>query len=211
MTDSELSTDPYAKARFNTRVDPTTGEDRGWVELEVEGWCAAWRFGPGGAVQEMRIYPASARPRKRTDIGSLPSEDSDAPSGGISATHMRLFTPSLGRQILAAHPSHRRHQPAASQTQQTPPTRGVRTPDGLLAQVAVLYGEAVRERKRSPTQYIGDRLRQGGVNRADATIRDLIHRARKRGFLTETHSRRAGGTPTEKAYAVLRAQGLEAK
>jgi hypothetical protein len=193
--------------RFATETDPETGEENGWVELHTGDWCTAWHIEAGGAVSEMRVYPASAQPDA---IGGPIQDCFEVPKGGISAQLMRTFSPSLGRQLLA-HPRRNAARPSTGRArvggiETSGGGRGVHTPEALLAQVAVLYEDAVIRGERAPARYVAAQLRQEGLDRADATVRALIHRARRRGFLTQTHARRAHGAATKKAHEVLRRQ-----
>jgi hypothetical protein len=206
MTDSGRKDDQRpAQLRFQrTYQDSETGEESGWVEVVNGAWCAAWLI-EGGAVAEMRIYPASARPSKP---GGQTLASYDLPEGGISAALHRDMNPGTGRNLLALwrrrRSGFRWMEPQIQTAATSGGGRGVVTPEALLAQIAVLYEDAVGRGVRAPAREVARQLRERGVDRTDATVRDLIHRARKRGFLTKTPERRAHGHATTKAHEVLR-------
>src|SRR6185312_11781761 len=86
-----------------------------------------------------------------------------------------------------------------------PIPRGSRTPDNVLAQIAVWYEEALRRGSRAPIPHVAEQLRRHRMHRADQTVRALVQRARDKGFLTPTRKRLASGTATEKAHDTLKA------
>lgn len=70
--------------------------------------------------------------------------------------------------------------------------------DAVLVEAAAAYRDA---RKRSPRP-VPDAARALGMS--EARMRDLVYRARKRGFLTPTKQGRGGGSFTPEADAILR-------
>ena len=90
-----------------------------------------------------------------------------------------------------------------------PPRRGRRpVPDEELLKVAKVYDEAFRGgAKKNPTQAVAARFR----NMSPARARDLVFRARRRGFLTEAHHGRAGGGLTKEARTLLKRQQARKK
>jgi len=78
-------------------------------------------------------------------------------------------------------------------------------PDIDLARTAVLYHEAVRAEIPNPIQTVADQL-----GRRPETVRQWVHKARRRGFLTAAPAnRQPGGAATPKAREVLEASQVE--
>lgn len=80
------------------------------------------------------------------------------------------------------------------------PGRGGRD-DFYFASVAADYVAALRKNSRNPVAALAS---MRGVS--PATVRNLVHEARRRGLLTPSLAGRAGGELTEKAKALLREQ-----
>ncbi len=90
-------------------------------------------------------------------------------------------------------------------------SRRARPEDFYLAW-AVAYAERIRAGSRTPIKDLARRPQvriEGYVSRrgptgAAGTVRDIVHRARTRGLLTESAVGRAGGELTAKAMRLLR-------
>lgn len=203
-----------------------------WVLANIdEDWRADFRLCVQGdrlVVAEVRLYPRITEDGKQADFGiSSGWNDGDtagapwsageaagieakAPEGGVTARLLRqvpvhihetlaTFADAVGRgpripdAYLAAGPL-----TAAKLNGEKKPRQGrPPVPDARLLKVATIYADAVASGK--PVQAVAAELKMSG-----SKARDLVHRARQRGFLTQATPGRASGQLTPKATALLR-------
>jgi hypothetical protein len=196
-------------------------------ELDEEPWTAAYGFvARDGALTlaEVRIFPTRDTPAERgygpaerserRDLGEW-SKDSDlVPRGGLSTRVMRLLRPGeamseafnqvwVENEELRRMLEHAVAQPLIAERTAARPSKPRRDPV-ILARVAVLYEQALSERKR-PNRYIHERLKGGQYQVAERTVGGLVSDARAAGYLTPAARKgSASGSATDAAHAVLR-------
>jgi hypothetical protein len=196
-----------------------------WVEEPIAGgWIGAYRLMVKAGrplVAEVRLFPED-RPESRGG-GQWSEEVSAVPSEGVPgrALHaLRLKTPlerfprflrsikrdpAFAKQLLRGHGI-----PLRSEMRRRRPGRRGRT-DSYYLPWAVAYVERlavgsrrpVKDLTESPPRAIRGYVSDGGVT-SEATVRDYIHQARKRGLLSSSPSGRPGGELTPKAEQMLK-------
>ena len=191
-----------------------------WYETPVDDeWIASYRLAPQNGrvvVAELRVFPIEVT-RARTSDGSagywsgeVLGTKASVPRGGLTArliknsirlgAHLAKADEALEwwRQMLLIEGTGltgTEKRQAASHT----PTRGrPGRPAIEYARLARTYAQAVASSRRNPTEVVAARHRLT-IKKA----RDLVHKARSRGFLTGTDRGIAAGVLTPKAKAIL--------
>ena len=126
-----------------------------------------------------------------------PPEDAYIPPGGLTRRLIRELplTPLLERAITPSG-----LWSGMPGLKLRTPRHGSRLRDRELAQVAVRYDKLVAAGSITP---IKDLLLDGDVGYTEAGLSDLVHKARKHGFLSKAPPGRAGGQATAKARRAL--------
>ena len=178
-----------------TSVPPT---EAAVTQRIAPGWNAHIWFVPesGGAIGKVEVLPESV------ERGGLPSAE-DLAAGGLTVSVLRAVNLRVARAEWSA---------AAREVAERFPVepgehvagRGRRTPERLLALVAMWYEEAIDSGSAKPVEAVEQRLAHHGMNRATSSVRKLVVLARQRGYLTPAQSRRAGGRATQKAEMTLK-------
>jgi hypothetical protein len=165
------------------------------TQLRLENGC--W------IVSELRVFPTSYRwindGYLRRDSARHERAKCPIPAGGLNARHLRKIqlrgTPAVMLNGLFTWARHAAHHYEA--------TDGVKKRDRRtlqLARVATEYARALREGTRAPTAVCARRL---GL--PTATVRNLVHQARLRGFLTGSRGQGiAGGEITLLTHSALK-------
>jgi hypothetical protein len=86
----------------------------------------------------------------------------------------------------------------ATATTKRPPRRGQHLTDDDYAQIALLYLRALRRQPLSPLKWMVANYRKRGRRVSRDKLRDRVHTARERGFLTDSRPGFPGGQPTKK-------------
>jgi len=185
------------------------------MELQIDpNWMAAFRLvvqDGRTVVAEVRLFPLEKGERRAPGMWSAEriGDAAVVPPGGITAALMREI-PFRPLPRIAARYSSPSGVPAGSSESKPPAKGGARKsrrgrkprPDIVVAAVAKAYVDAVNTGK-SPLEHIGSE-----VDLPDGTnIRDVIHQARKRGFLSPTSQGRVGGELTPRALRILKRSG----
>ncbi len=193
-----------------------------WLETNLNSeWRAAYRLvvqGGEPVIAELRIFPREAGPREPgTWRGEWLGVRAPVPRGGLMARTLRRLRPGIvpaqlgeildalsarfGPSLFEADglmgrlelPANR--PPASARRGRTP------LPDAFYASLAHSYVRALRAGTRQPVEAVAKKRKL-----SLARVRDLLHKARVRGFLTfPSKQGRAGGMLTPKAQAVLKA------
>ena len=190
-----------------------------WYETPIDDtWMAAYRLAPQAGhvvVAELRVFPIEPeRPRSSTRGAGLWSAEllgdtARVPRDGLSARVLRKVR--MGEHSTKADEALEWWRRSGMlegfsglgdtrrRTRPTGPTRGrPGHPPLYYARLARTYAAAVARQSPRPTEEVAARHRL-----TVARARDLIHKARVRGFLTTTIKGRLAGALTPKAKAVL--------
>src|SRR5262252_9360016 len=190
-----------------------------WYETPIDDtWMAAYRLAPQAGhvvVAELRVFPIEPeRPRSSTRGAGLWSAEllgdtARVPRDGLSARVLRKVR--MGEHSTKADEALEWWRTLGMlegfsglgdtrrRTRPTGPTRGrPGHPPLYYARLARTYAAAVARQSPRPTEEVAARHRL-----TVARARDLIHKARVRGFLTTTIKGRLAGALTPKAKAVL--------
>jgi hypothetical protein len=207
-------------------VLPPTLRKESWVEVPVgDGWVAAYRIVPKGGrpvVGEVRVFPAE---RRREVAGRWSERGPAVPDDGVPGRVLRELRlkdphtrfPELLRSWEDQHGEAATHRVfrrfGFSRRARTVPRRPGRAgrPEDFYLAWAVAYADRIRAGSRSPIKDLARRppvriegyVSRGGPTVAAGTVRDIVHRARTRGLLTESPVGRAGGELTAKAMRLL--------
>jgi hypothetical protein len=122
----------------------------------------------------------------------------DMPPSGLTADHLRRIRMGVSQMhVLAAWAFHQAgvKAPPSRRTVQPKHQRGT---DDFYAEKANEYLEALARDARRPREWIVQQYRQRGQQVKNEQVRDWVHRARARGFLTAAEPGRAGAKPTDK-------------
>jgi hypothetical protein len=195
-----------------------------WLEVRLDddgapGWIAAYRVVPVDGrpvIAEVRLFPAE--PRRDPGRWSAETLGSGAtvPLGGLPFAAVRALKPSkhlhatwpqvvnVMRKVAGGAPLERQ---GFTEPAQLPPRRpGRRGHDDLFyASWAERYERAASSSRR-PIRVLVEEFEAEGRSFTDGYVRDVVHRARKRGFLTGEEPGRGVGKLTPKARRVLAAQ-----
>jgi hypothetical protein len=186
-----------------------------WIEVPVGGgWVAAYRLvikADRAVLAEARLFPRERDPRREAHrpAGRWSERGALVPPAGMPGTilkELRLVDPIavLPRATQNWEASHGR--PVANRVLRrfamstTTPlarriTRPRRRPDELIVGFAVAYAKKVEDGHAHPIKELA-----GERSYSPHTVREIIHEARERGFLTAPTERgKAGGRLTAKA------------
>jgi hypothetical protein len=175
---------------------PESGEHRGLLADDVppKGLSTRLlrRLTIGAHIDEMSHILELAE-LAGTDL--LPAPLRDAQIGTAPGTNLAEVARRLARRPgLVAHVAERQARPERRRGGRQP------LPEVVIAEAAAAYIDARRRGSQHP---IPDTARK--LKTSVARLRDLVYRARRRGFLTPTVQGRGGGTLTSEAQALLRA------
>lgn len=204
---------------------PRVRHAEAWVEQALDGgWMAAYRIMVKGGrplVAEVRLFPHD---RAETRGPGKWSEDApDVPAEGVPGAALRALRlqvplerfpkflrgvehdPKFATQLLGGHGI-----PVGSKVARRRPGRGGR-PDSFYLAWAVAYVERlaagslrpVKDLAENPPTAIKGYVSDGSVT-SEATVRDIIHRARERDLLTRSPKGRPGGELSSKAQRMLK-------
>jgi hypothetical protein len=189
-----------------------------WVEAPLGGaWTVGYRIGIQRGfpvVSEMRIFPHDEHEGRRPGewraeyLGAM----APAPDGGISARllrqvqvgkHMRVLD-----QVLAQHAAGLKALGIAVPAPRRAPRpvkvrERIHDRDDLYARIAAAYVAACLAGSRSPAADVARRWKLGAGQRGASKVRDLLHKARRRGLLTTVSHGKLGGDLTDKARELL--------
>ncbi len=206
---------PTCSARLPGRV-----VEEAWIEVPAgEGWLAAYRVvmtETGPVIGELRVLPAENAHRSP---GRWSEDPSFVPAGGIPARVLRRLrlTDPIGlfeRFVKKWESEHgdevtrRVFGRLSSPPSRTPvPKRTGRAgrSDAFYARWAAAYVERLRRGSRHPVRDLAARppVKISGFasssDAPEATVRAIIHEARRRDLLTAAPRGRAGGELTDKA------------
>lgn len=170
---------------------PEAERDR-WhlIDGPGENWTTSVRF----VIREGR--PVIAQLRVTPFQAHQWSEPMDIPSGGLTTTDLRRIHIKWDDELhntvaeLFAETGYqakvgRRVRPKYEQKD-----------DDFFAEKAVEYLDALRKAPTRPLAYLEQKYRGQWITRGQ--LRDYVHQARERGFLTPGRQGRAGAEPTEK-------------
>jgi hypothetical protein len=184
-----------------------------WLEVGLDGWVAAYRLIPQEGrpvVAEVRVFPDenAPRPQGRWSAERL-GDQAPVPVGGVPARVLRQLRV---REHLALYDDIvQRHQDQQSfrvslldhgftQVVKEAGRRG--RSDLFYAEIASAYVSLAAA--RAPIQRLRDRLEEEeGLYFAEATVRDFVNQARRRGLLTPSPPGRPGGELTTQAQELL--------
>lgn len=197
------------------REDQLVYTDQTWLEVEVDkDWTAAARL----AVQEGRVIVSELRvfPRDR-ELGAgvaglwrgeVLGTHATVPVGGLKSELLRrVRIPKYAARARDVVESWRRAGGMAEESARvslpglaasTPGRRRTGRPDRFYAELAAEYVRTIEKGSRRPVEDIRTRRRL-----ATAQVRDLIHEARERGFLSKGEQGAAGGYLLPKAEQLL--------
>ena len=189
-----------------------------WYETQIDDtWMAAYRLAPQAGhvvVAELRVFPLEperARSARGAGLWSaeLLGDTARMPRDGLSARVLRKVR--MGEHSTMAEDALQGFRAlgllelfsglgdTGRRATRTGPTRGrPGHPPLYYARLARTYAAAVARQSPRPTEVVAARHRL-----TVAHARDLIHKARVRGFLTTTIKGRLAGALTPKAKAVL--------
>ena len=211
---------PYASKGVLPRGQGQVRVDDFWLTVDLgEGWRAALRLMPHrgqAVVGELRVFPADEFPGQ--EAGQWGAEYLGVRAWERVPEDLRTgITARLLRRVpLGAHLKHGREMIAtlgkrvgwrdlvdrglyAERMEKRP--RPDRRPDVFYAQIASEYTTRVEAGSRRPVADVAGRRRLPvGV------IRDAVHEARMRGFLTPGAVGKPGGALTSKATRLLRSK-----
>jgi hypothetical protein len=199
-----------------------------WVEAPLgDEWVAAFRLLEDQGqmvIGELRVFPAEDD-RPPGEIGGETTaarvrpagrwraehEGSDAwaPEGGLTARLARSVRFDVSRpfagealvHVLGIYPDHeawRRHLGTLALPDMPGGNRS-RSTDVERVRVVAKYVAKVQEGSRKPVAELA-----AESNWSEGRLRQILAEARRRGWLTATPRRQAGGTLTEKALEILR-------
>jgi hypothetical protein len=193
-----------------------------WVEMPLDDkWMTAYRLIAADhgepVVGEIRVFPRESlngRPPGNW-TAELLGVHASVPQGGIPGDllrHVRLgvtkeFGPAFSRWFKGAPRRGTAQRPRGKRSQSvpaaTPPKRGRPTDRGdrFYAQLASDYMKALSGGNGNPVAVVA---RERSLEQAQ--VRDMVHQARKRGFLSGTRRGRSGGHLTAKALDALRSR-----
>ena len=197
--------------------------DEAWIEVPAgEGWLASYRVvmkEAGPVVAEIRVFPAGA---DRRTPGSWSRDPVSVPAGGIPARvlrRLRLTDPiGLFERVVSKWEADQGEEV----TQRVFGRFGFRRSGGAVPKRTGRAGRSDEFYARWAAAYVG-RLKRGSrhpvrdlVTRPpvtiagfgssgapEATVRGIIHEARRRKLLTAAPPGRAGGELTEKSTRLL--------
>ncbi|MGH2660719.1 MAG: hypothetical protein ACRDHS_13935 [Actinomycetota bacterium] len=197
--------------------------DEAWIEVPVgEGWLAAYRVVMKEAapvIGEIRVFPTGV---DRPTAGGWSRNATSVPAGGIPARVLRRLrlTDPIGlferfvRKWEAEHGAEvtnrvfGRLRPRRSEAPVPKRTGRAGRSDGFYARWAAAYVERLQRGSRHPVSDLVNRppvtIAGFASSRApQATVRAIIHEARRRKLLTGAPPGRAGGKLTEKGTRLL--------
>lgn len=188
-----------------------------WLRVVLPGgeWVAAYRLTPQDGryvVGEVRLFPNEP---KGAHPGQWSAErlgnDAPVPPGGLPARLIRAVkvTDHLAYVAKITQKDQGARYGAAAQLAKQgfsdPSASGKRGYSDLFyARVAAQYVVLLDSGASKPIRMLRKELADQGRHLSEASVRDLVRRARDRGLLTKTHRGRAGGQLTQKAIALLR-------
>jgi hypothetical protein len=186
-----------------------------WLEVPLDGsWIAAYRVVPQEGrpvVAEVRVFPDenAPRPQGRWSAERL-GDQAPVPVGGVPARVLRQLRVrehlSLYDEIVQRyHPSQSFRVSLLEHgfTRVMKEAGHRRRSDLFYAEIASAYVRLTAD--RAPIRRLREELeREGGLYFAEATVRDFVNRARRRGLLTPSPPGRPGGELTPKAQVLLR-------
>lgn len=203
----------------NSEIAPQPVEEA-WLEVPLPGgeWVAAYRLMPEEGrhvVGELRVFPNEpGRPRLGRWSAERLGIHAPIPRGGLGARLLRNVKVSDDLSYFVRHKAagpgfaarlvkqgftdldvgHQGHQPG-----------GRRGHSNLFyARIAARYVALLERGEAKPVHALQRELEEEENNPlSQATVRDLIRRARARGLLTTTTRGRPGGQLTQKAVALL--------
>src|SRR5215475_11585079 len=190
-----------------------------WYETQIDDtWMAAYRLAPQAGhvvVAELRVFPLEPERPRWSSLGAgrwsaeVLGDTASVPRDGLSARVLRKVR--VGEHSTKADEALEWWRTLGMlegfsglgdtrrRTTPTGPTRGrPGHPPLFYARLARTYAAAVARHSPRPTEVVAARHRL-----TVARARDLIHKARVRGFLTTTIKGRLAGALTPKAKAVL--------
>lgn len=201
-----------------------------WFEVPLQGtwatapWRASYRVRPEGdrvVVVEVRVIPHLGNPG--ADPGEWNAETAVIPKGGMAARLIRdeLVLGTHIHEMLPAFLNRtRQNLPAAlfdawlvrlgypAEVAKGPGARAGRGPKGRsdreLAELAAVY--VSKRGERAPVKVTAKEV---GLH--PTVLRDVLHRARKRGVLTRTKQGHAGGQLTPYGRSLLREKPVAKK
>jgi hypothetical protein len=184
-----------------------------WLEVGLDGWVAAYRLIPQEGrpvVAEVRVFPDenAPRPQGRWSAERL-GDRAPVPIGGVPARVLRQLRVrehlALYDDIVQAHQDQQSFRVSLldhgfTQVVKEAGRRG--RSDLFYAEIASAYVSLSAD--RAPIQRLRDRLEEDeGLYFAEATVRDFVNQARRRGLLTPSPPGRPGGELTTKAQELL--------
>lgn len=202
---------PDFEADLSDRVAEAGGLPEG-VELDQlqAATSSAWR-----RLIDGELEPGAAPPGGLTSRGlrtfSLVQAHQEARQlaniGGGKMTWKRREDAPRGSGIAGGDWDDLGYEPEAVREPRRPGRRG--REDWYYADFAARYVQADKRGSSRPVADVAEEMSRNGETYTAAYVRDVIHQARRRGFLTDAPAGRAGGTLTDKAHAALAAHRRE--
>jgi hypothetical protein len=185
-----------------------------WAERESpeDPWTIAYGFmGKGGdlVLAEIRIFPtrpADRRNRRRT-LGDWSRDPKLVPDPGLPARVLRQIKlrealgVALGSVLPSDMPAGNAGHFAVRADRAAPKPSKPRRDPRLLAKVATLYDEGMRQHSTAPapSKYVWEHLKGTEHQFDKRSIEGLVREARQAGYLTPATKGRAGGRATRAA------------
>ena len=187
-----------------------------WLIVPAEEWTTAYRLMAQDndmVVAELRKYPTDQPGDYILDPGDWSEELSAVPAGGLHARDMRFrfskwrdfardniqrVRAAIGEEDFEALFVGRTIPLRAIEQLAEAPSRRKRWNDYQYAVLAEQYAAIVESGKINVVKLLAKKL-----GYAPDTVRDLVHEARRRGFLTPTRQGVAGGRLTPRAKQIL--------
>jgi hypothetical protein len=187
-------------------------------------WIVAIRLDPAGpghlVPSELRVFPFDGR-HEEFDRGEWSGDPDAIPAGGLPVRALRSIA--LREHAAAAQQELLRRATSSEQAEEVrdwlerlpasaspelwrralgvatnPEHRSPIRTDEYLGAISILYAESTRQNPRRANAAVAS------ITGLSATqIRDAVHAARQKGFLTPTTAGRSGGEATERAREVV--------
>jgi hypothetical protein len=209
---------------------PRRKVEEAWVESPaVEGWQIAYRLVPGGrspVVAEVRVYPEES---KGPTYGRWSGDAASIPEGGIPTRVIRslrltdpiaLFDEFVERWQKDFGEEHTQEVFRRFGLEPAPETEPQRTgragrSDAFYVRWAAAYVDRLSVGSRHPVRDIAEEpavwikgFDTWSGEHKQATVRAIIHEARRRELLTGAPAGRPGGELTKRSMRLLKKMGL---